>query len=142
MFDCDNSGDAPIETKSADVPVGAQTDASEKSRPLRYRPRRNTSDRLRDALLILADNQGVIMKHEEAPWSSITFTGSRHEVALAFEGHDAVEAGETFIAELPEHEFNIPGQLVADASVREVDHRFGAEERMVVTCVLLLLEDV
>ena len=59
-----------------------------------------------------------------------------------FQGDIAVEAGETFIADLPDHEFAIPGQLVADASVREVDHRFGAEERLVVTCVLLLLEDV
>ncbi|MEO0418943.1 MAG: hypothetical protein AAF249_08765 [Pseudomonadota bacterium] len=142
MFDCDNGGDAPIETKSADASVGAQAGASEKPRPLRYHPRRSTSDRLRDALLTLAHNQGAITKHEEAPWSSITFTGSRHEIVLEFDSHDAIEAGETFIAELPEHEFHIPGQLVADASVREVDHRFGAEERMVVTCVLLLLEDV
>ncbi|MEM7703578.1 MAG: hypothetical protein AAF251_16690 [Pseudomonadota bacterium] len=142
MFDCDHGSDAPIETKSADTPIGARTDAPEKPRPLRYRPRRNTSDRLRDALLTLANNQGAITNHEEAPWSSITFTGSRHEIALEFEGHDAVEAGETLIAELPEHEFSIPGQLVADASVREVDHRFGADEQLNVTCVLLLLEDV
>jgi hypothetical protein len=60
---------------------------------------------------------------------------------LDFDGADAVRAGEEFIDELPEHEFRIPGQLVADATVREVDHRFGADERMVVTAVLLLLKE-
>ena len=63
------------------------------------------------------------------------------EVMLDFNGSPAVEAGEDFIANLPEHEFTIPGQLVADATIKEVDHRFGADERMVVTAVLLLLEE-
>ena len=131
---------AVVETKSADTPVTASVE--EPPRPLRYRPRRTTSDRLRDALQALAANEGEITGHEEAPWSSITFSGSRHVVTLDFRGKVAVEAGENLIAELPDHEFRVPGQLVADASVREVDHRFGADERMIVTCVLLLLEDV
>ncbi|MEM7689680.1 MAG: hypothetical protein AAF291_11730 [Pseudomonadota bacterium] len=131
-----------LETKSSDASADTAEVEDRKARPPRYRPRRSTSDRLRDTLLALSQNAGVITRHEESPWSSITFTGSRHEVVLDFTGHEAVEAGETFIAELPEHEFTIPGQLVADASVREVDHRFGADERMIVTCVLLLLEDV
>jgi hypothetical protein len=62
-------------------------------------------------------------------------------VIADFDGSEAVRAGEEFIDELPDHEFRIPGQLVADATVREVDHRFGADERMVVTAVLLLLEE-
>lgn len=132
----------PLETKSADTPDYGVSQPERGPRPVRYRPRRSTSDRLRDALLTLGENAGVVMTHEETAWSSITFTGTRHEVVLDFDGREAVEAGETFLADLPEHEFCIPGQLVADASVREVDHRFGADERLVVTCVLLLLEDV
>ncbi|MDJ0978818.1 MAG: hypothetical protein QNI87_09790 [Erythrobacter sp.] len=128
-----------LETKSAESDKAANATPA---RPARYRPRRSTADRLRAALLALAESHGEVVTHEESAWSSITFTGTRHEVVLDFDGCDAVEAGETFIAELPEHEFRIPGQLVADASVREVDHRFGADERMVVTCVLLLLEEV
>jgi len=142
MFDSECSETAQVEFKSADAPMTDTPSAPSKPLPPRYRPRRSTSDRLRDALLALADSAGELTRHEEAPWSSITFNGTRHEVAIEFTGHPAVEAGETFIAQLPEHEFRIPGQLVADASVREVDHRFGAQERMVVTCVLLLLEDV
>ncbi len=126
---------APIETKSADAPTRSMTHAR------RYRPRRTTSDRLREAVSTLARGRGAFLSHEEKSWSSITFSGTRHEVTIAFEGAEAGKAGENFIAELPEHEFTIPGQLVADATIREVDHRFGADERMVVTAVLLLLEE-
>ncbi|MEM1194623.1 MAG: hypothetical protein AAGH57_00840 [Pseudomonadota bacterium] len=128
-----------MEIKSAGMPT-AETVFDD--RPLRYRPRRTAGDRLRSALLALADGHGDLIKHEEAPWSSITFTGTRHEVIFEFLGTASAERAESFIADLPEHEFAIPGQLVADASVREVDHRFGEQERMSVTCVLLLLEDV
>ncbi|QUL38285.1 hypothetical protein [Erythrobacter sp. JK5] len=124
-----------IETKSAEpVPSPAP-------RGRRYRPRRTTADRVREALLMLAEGRASLLSHEEKAWSSITFSGTRHEVMLDFDGRDAVEVGEDFIANLAEHEFRIPGQLVADATVREVDHRFGADERMVVTAVLLLLEE-
>ena len=107
----------------------------------RYRPRRTTSDRVREALIVLAEGRCDLLTHEETAWSSITFSGTRYEVMLDFDGAEAVAAGEQFIANLPEHEFTIPGQLVADATVREVDHRFGEDERMVVTAVLLLLEE-
>ncbi|MEO0644153.1 MAG: hypothetical protein AAFY47_12180 [Pseudomonadota bacterium] len=129
-----------LETKSADAPLSPDR-ATSPQRVARYRPRRSTEDRLREALETLAEGRAVIMTHEETAWSSITFTGTRHEVVLDFDGRKAVEVAEEFIETLAEHEFRIPGQLVADASVREVDHRFGADERMIVTCVLLLLED-
>ena len=138
---------AMLETKSAH---GRLKNASEKParsdrqrrHARRYRPRRSTADRLREALLLLAGGHASVFKHDESAWSSITFTGTRHEVMLDFDGHEAALAGEEFIANLPDHEFRIPGQLVADANVREVDHRFGADERLVGTAVLLLLEEV
>ncbi|MEE4199259.1 hypothetical protein [Erythrobacter sp.] len=128
---------AAIELKSA-----PSTDRATPRTPgHRYRPRRTTADRLRDAMLALAQGQAKLISHEETAWNSITFSGTRHEIAFEFTGAQAVAAGEELIAQLPEHEFTIPGQLVADATVREVDHRFGAEERLVATCVLLLLEE-
>jgi len=135
---------ADFETKSRDTPPPQHQRAPAPPRsgtPRRYRPRRTTGDRVREALLTLAQGHASLLTHEEKAWASITFSGTRHEVMLDFDGADAVRAGEEFIDELPEHEFRIPGQLVADATVREVDHRFGAEERMVVTAVLLLLEE-
>ena len=128
---------AHFETKSDDR--AAQSLA--RKRPRRYHARRTTADRVREALLKLAEGRADLLSHDEKAWNSITFSGTRHEVMLDFNGEEAVEVGEEFIAQLPDHEFTIPGQLVADATIREVDHRFGSDERMVVTAVLLLLEE-
>jgi len=81
------------------------------------------------------------MAHSETAWASVTFAGTRHRVELAFEGAEAIEAGECFIALLPDHEFAIPGQLVADATVVEVDHRLAPEPKLMVVAELLLLEE-
>lgn len=107
-----------------------------------FRPRRTTADRVRAALTGLAGGGGTMLSHEEQAWASITFSGTRHEVVLEFCGADAVVGGEDLIERLPDHEFAIPGQLVADATITAVDHRFGAMERLQVTAVLLLLEEV
>ena len=104
------------------------------------RNRRQATDLLREALLGLARGEATILGHSEKSWASITFAGTRHRLALVFEGAEAVEAGERFIAFLPEHEFAIPGQLVADAAVTAVDHRLEPP-RMEVSCELLLLEE-
>ena len=104
------------------------------------RNRRQATDLLRESLLDLARGEATILGHSEKSWASITFAGARHRLVLEFEGAEAVETGEQFIALLPEHEFEIPGQLVADATVTEVDHRLDPP-RMQVICELLLLEE-
>jgi hypothetical protein len=106
-------------------------------RPRIIRP----SDKLRSALLALTAHKATIVEHRERSWASITFAGTRHQLGLVFEGEDAVEAGEAFIANLPEHLFDIPGQLVADAAVTSVDHQIGPEPRMQICAEILLLED-
>lgn len=102
--------------------------------------RRSPAVRLREQLFDLARGQATVVSHEEKAWASVTFAGARHRVELAFEGAEAIEAGECFIAFLPEHEFAIPGQLVADAAVTEVDHRLDPP-LLRVTCELLMLEE-
>lgn len=103
--------------------------------------RKSAADHLREALLALGQGQPRIASHRETAWASITFAGTRHRLELLFEGAEAVAAGEVFIEALPEHEFAIPRQLVADAAVMEVDHRLAPEPRMAVSIELLLLED-
>ena len=110
--------------------------------PSRYdKPRvpRRPRDRLCDALLALAEGKATILTQHEKSWASITFAGARHQIELLFEGPEAVQAGELFIAVLPEHEFALPGQLVADAAVTAVDHRLEPP-RMVVSIEMLLVE--
>jgi hypothetical protein len=104
------------------------------------RSRRRATDRLREALLDLAQDHATIVAHSEKSWASVTFAGARHRLVLLFEGGRAIDAGELFIALLPEHEFDLPGQLVADATVTEVDQRLQPQ-RMQVSCELLLLDE-
>ena len=104
-------------------------------------PRRSPAERLRDELRALAGGYAEFVSHSERSWASITFAGTRHRLLLAFAGADAVEAAESFIVFLPEHEFAIPMQLVADAAVTAVDHRIGADPRMEVQVELLLLDE-
>jgi hypothetical protein len=105
------------------------------------RTRRTAADRVRAALAELHEHRGQVLTHTDKAWASITFAGTRHSLALLFAGEEAVEAGERFVAALPDHEFAIPGQLVADAGVSEVEHRLLPEPRLVVRCELLLLEE-
>lgn len=103
--------------------------------------RRQPWTALLSALLSLAGERAELLRHGEKPWASITFSGSRHTIALAFRGHEAVEAGEMFIAALPEHEFAIPGQLVADATIVSAEHVLLPEPVLTVEAELLLLEE-
>jgi hypothetical protein len=104
------------------------------------RPPRGPWLRLLSELLDLAGPGAQFVRHAETPWSSVTFTGSRHVVVLAFEGLEAVLAGEAYVAALPEHEFTIAGQLVADAVVVAVEHRVLPVPGMTVEAELLMLE--
>ena len=118
---------------------GAETKSARPGSLLRAR--RSDADRVRSAVKALTGGHGAVLTHEEKAWASITFTGTRHELVIEFSGADAVAVGEELIERLPDHEFAIPGQLVADATITKVDHRFGALERLEVTAVLLLLQE-
>ncbi|MFM6949560.1 MAG: hypothetical protein ACKOW1_00910 [Novosphingobium sp.] len=96
---------------------------------------------LLSALFDLAQGQAELLRHSERNWASATFAGTRHTVALAFSGATAIAAGEELIAALPDHEFAIPGQLVADAAVLSVDQVALPQPCMVVELGLLLLEE-
>jgi hypothetical protein len=104
------------------------------------RGRRTLADRVRSAVLRLADGAGRVLTHEERAWASITFAGTRHELVLRFEGIAEVDAGERLIERFEDADFTIPGHLVADAIITVVDHQFGSSETLTVTAVVLLLE--
>jgi hypothetical protein len=53
----------------------------------------------------------------ERPWHSLTFSGVQICCSVILQvGHGAGKAA-TFTRDLPEHEFDLPGQLVADIAV-------------------------
>jgi len=107
--------------------------------PATKRPR-TPADDLRTALLSLAGGQGTITAHAERTWASITFAGTRHTISIKFDGEQAVEAGEAFIAFLPDADLNVPEHLVADAMVAEVDYQLEPASLLVTAEVLLLDE--
>lgn len=109
--------------------------------PPRRVARRGYAERLNAALLSLAAHHAQVLEHFEQPWASVTYSGTRHRVTLWFNGAEAVAAGEEFITCLADHEFTIPGRLVADAEIGEVHHRMHPCPSLEVHCEVLLLED-
>lgn len=96
---------------------------------------------LLSALLDLTRGLGELVSHHEHPWASVTFSGTRHTLTFAFNGDEAMAAAEDFIACLPEHEFAIPGQLVADAVIVAVEHGVLPLPHLTVSAELLLLDE-
>lgn len=97
---------------------------------------------LLNQVMRLGDDRGELVSHAERPWASATFSGTRHTIVLTFDGAQGVAAGEALIAALPDHEFDIPRQVVADACIRAVDHTVLPDEQLDVTLELLLLQDI
>lgn len=92
-------------------------------------------------VMMLGKGKGGLLRHAERSWASATFTGSRHTIELEFIGAEAVAVGEEYICALPDHEFAVPGHLVADATIIETDHAQHPQLRLAITAELLLLED-
>lgn len=102
---------------------------------------RRVRQHLIETILALAGGKAALAHHIERGWASVTFSGTRHTMSLVFPGAEAVAAGEEFIAALPEHEFAIPRQIVADALVISAEHALLPEPGLAVEIELLLLED-
>jgi hypothetical protein len=97
--------------------------------------------RIARAVLELAGSSAQLVRQSEKPWASVTFSGARHSFVLAFDGIEAADAAELFIAALPDHEFSISGRLVADATIRSVDQRNLPAPRTLVEAELLVLDE-
>lgn len=105
-------------------------------------PRRlATAERLMRGVREIAGPLAEVISQSEAPWASITFSGARHTMVLRFAGSDAVSDGERFVALLPDHEFRVRGQLVADAAITRVDHELLPAPLMEVEFDILLLDE-
>lgn len=88
----------------------------------------------------LHDGAGRLLKINEMPWRSVTFSGHRYLATLNFSGLDACVIGEAIIAELPGSEFNIAGRMVADAAIVWVNHQLEPMPTLTFEIELLLLD--
>lgn len=108
---------------------------------LRAEGHRGTWLAILSQMIAIANGAGALDSHEERPWASATFAGSRHRLTLEFEGVDTIRDGEALIERLPDHEFAIPGHLVADATVVSVEHSLAPHPKLRVVSELLLLRE-
>jgi hypothetical protein len=92
------------------------------------------------SVLALAGRSAQLIDHRERPWASVTFSGARHNVVLRYTGWEACDDGEALIAALPDHEFTVPGALVADVTVVRTDEAVLPERTLEVELELLLLD--
>lgn len=83
---------------------------------------RMSCGRLEDFVRQLAARAGmepVVEELRSTPWSSITFSGARHRLALRFEGKGAKMVADRLSEGLDYAEFNLDQQLLADIAVVE-----------------------
>ncbi len=67
-----------------------------------------------------------VVRSKRTDWFSVTFAGARHQIVLR------TAASPARLAELPEHEFALPGAFVADLAVMEADGELVTVEALVV----------
>lgn len=91
-------------------------------------------------LLALAGGQGVVLVHRQRAWASITFSGERHVITLAFTGAEAVAGGERLWRILASHDFDLPGQLVVDLLAVETARISLPQPQLDLTIEALLLD--
>lgn len=108
---------------------------------LRDRQPKGVWMRLFTELHRLSEGRAELVSHAERPWASATFSGTRHRFTLELPGMEGIDAGDRLIAELPDHEFALPGHLVADALVRSSDVRMLPQPLLTLEVELLLLDD-
>ena len=99
-----------------------------------------TDDAVVAALRTLAHGTGEVVMHAQRTWRSVTFSGSRHTLTIAFDGDAAVAGAEQLIEALPDHRWKIPGHLMADAAIASMTQR-ADPPHLVMEVELLLLED-
>jgi len=92
-------------------------------------------------VLELAGPHAQLVHHAERPWSSPTYSGAYHRFRLSFEGTEALVAGEDFIAALPDHEFTLPRQLVAKATIVAAEHSLLGTPKLTLEAELLVLDE-
>lgn len=66
------------------------------------------------------------MEFRSEAWNSLTFDGERHRISLRVPGPQATAVLDRLLDGLADHEFAIPGQIVADIACRG-DARFAGD---------------
>ena len=98
-------------------------------------------EQLRAQLKALAVGAGTVRAHAESSWPSGAFSFTRHRLQIRFASGAEIERAEAMLAALPDHQFIIPGQLVASIAVVAMDQVNGDAPRLDVTIEAVLMEE-
>ena len=64
---------------------------------------------------------GVLLESRQTPWASATFSGARH----SFVFHVPHGAGGGQLTEVEERQFDLPGHLLADIGICDLEEEVG-----------------
>lgn len=92
------------------------------------------------ALLTLAAGHATLEEHRGTSWASATFSGMRHVMQLRFDGDQGVQTADWLARILPEHEFSISGQIVADIAIADRHRRDEGAPSMTLIIEALTVE--
>jgi hypothetical protein len=74
----------------------------------------------------------------QRPWHSLTFTGVQLRISADLSAQEYADVADRVAKNLPDHEFNIRGQIVADIAVTD---QIVTADATILTIDALLLED-
>jgi hypothetical protein len=77
---------------------------------------RSKSENLLRALRQLIPDGNISVIHER-PWHSLTFSGIQSCITITLQTDDHVNVANKFARDLPDHQFNLGKQLIADIEV-------------------------
>ena len=81
--------------------------------------RKDPGSQLAEQIEILAGERSSVTLLRERPWASVTFSGTRHSLAVDWADPANPGCADELAKILSDHEFTIPGYFVADVVVTE-----------------------
>lgn len=101
--------------------------------------RKDAAARLVQAVLDGIGTTATLHGADEREWASATFSGARHGLDLSIRLPSADAQPPAFLAQLPEWEFDLPGEIVADCSVTLAQRERGGDGTWRLPCRIELL---
>lgn len=101
--------------------------------------RKDIAARLVRTVLAGLGADATLLRADEREWASATFSGARHGIDLSIRLACADASPPAFLAQLPEWEFDLPGEIVADCMVALGQRERGAGGGWQMPCRIELL---
>ena len=103
------------------------------------RPNGNNAGRLCRSVCIALGGTADLIESQERPWASATFSGARHVITVRVPLDDADSPASALLAKLPDYEFDLAGEIVADCVVTMQRHNRDTDGRLWLVCSVELL---